>query len=98
VIDALNRRLESSPLRSVHGLSKALPAVSRSQLYLLLRGQAVIDLAEFFAICGVLELRPHEVLAEAEAEVAAQVAAQAKIAAYDEPTTIEEEQERPEAP
>ena len=66
VVDVLNRRLEKSSLRSVHGLAKVVPTVSRSQLYLLLRGQAVIDLAELFAICEALGVTPRQVIAEAE--------------------------------
>ena len=88
VVDVLNRRLEQSSLRSVHGLAKVVPTVSRSQLYLLLRGQAVIDLAELFAICEALGVTPRQVIAEAEA-----VADPAPgIAAWDEPHAIEDEQ------
>ncbi len=69
VIDVLNRHLETSSLRSVHGLAQAVPTVSRSQLYLLMRGQAVIDVAELFAVCEALGLTPLQVIAEAEAVV-----------------------------
>jgi hypothetical protein len=89
VIDVLNRRLEGSPVRSVHGLAKVVPTISRSQLYLLLRGQAVIDVAELFAICEALGVTPRQVIAEAEAEVGPGLA----VAAYDEPHAIEEEQD-----
>jgi hypothetical protein len=94
VVDVLNRRLEKSSLRSVHALAKAVPTVSRSQLYLLLRGQAVIDLAELFAICEALGVSPRRVIAEAEA-VAGPAAG---IAAYDEPHAIEDEQDGREEP
>ena len=88
VVDVLNRRLEKSSLRSVHGLAKVVPTVSRSQLYLLLRGQAVIDLAELFAICEALGVTPRQVISEAEA-----IADPAQgIAAWDEPHAIEDEQ------
>ncbi len=94
VVDVLNRRLEKSSLRSVHGLAKVVPTVSRSQLYLLLRGQAVIDLAELFAICEALGVTPRQVIAEAE-----RIAAPASgVAAYDEPHAIEDEQGAPEEP
>jgi hypothetical protein len=88
VIDVLNRHLEKSALRSVHGLAQAVPTVSRSQLYLLMRGQAVIDVAELFAVCEALGLTPMQVIAEAEA-VAGDASA---VAAYDEAHPIEEEQ------
>jgi len=95
VIEVLNRRVARSPHRSVHGLAKAVPTVSRSQLYLLLRGQAVIDLAELFAVCEALEVRPRQVLAEAE-ELAG--GAGLTLAAYDEPHPIEVEQAGPDSP
>jgi hypothetical protein len=88
VIDVLNRHLEKSHLRSVHGLAQVVPTVSRSQLYLLMRGEAVIDVAELFAVCEALGLTPLQVIAEAEAVV---VGASA-VAAYDEAHTIEDEQ------
>jgi transcriptional regulator with XRE-family HTH domain len=88
VVDVLNRRLVESPLRSVHGLAKVVPTVSRSQLYLLLRGHAVIDLAELFAICEALGVTPQQVIAEAESATGATRG----IAAYDEPHAIEDEQ------
>jgi transcriptional regulator with XRE-family HTH domain len=94
VVDVLNRRVAQSPFRSVHGLAKALPTVSRSQLYLLLRGQAVIDLAELFAICEALRVPPRQVLAEAETLAGSAVG----VAAYDEPHPIEDEQGAPEDP
>jgi transcriptional regulator with XRE-family HTH domain len=94
VIDVLNRHLEDSPLRSVHGLAKAVPTVSRSQLYLLLRGQAVIDVAELFAICEALGVTPLQVIAEAEATVGPALG----VAAYDEPHAIEDEQGNSEEP
>jgi hypothetical protein len=94
VIDVLNQRLERSPLRSVHGLSKAVPSVSRSQLYLLMRGQTVIVVAELFAVCEALGVTPRRVIAEAEARVG-----QGRgVAAYDEPHDIEDEQGAPEEP
>jgi hypothetical protein len=89
VVDVLNSHLASSPVRSVHGLAKAIPTISRSQLYLLLRGQAVIDLAELFAICEALRIRPREVMGEAEDRVGDLGLA---LAAYDEPHPIEAEQ------
>jgi DNA-binding Xre family transcriptional regulator len=92
VVEVLNRRLEESPLRSVHGLAKVVTSVSRSQLYLLLRGHAVIDLAELFAICEALEVTPRQVIADAEVVVAPARG----VAAYDEPHTIEDEQGVPE--
>ena len=102
VVDALNHHLETSPLRSVHGLSKAVPTVSRSQLYLLMRGQSVIDVAELFAICDALGVSPRQVLAEAEAAVDERPVAGRRrvggVAAYDETHAIEEEQEHPEEP
>jgi hypothetical protein len=69
--------------------------VSRSQLYLLLRGQAVIDLAELFAVCEALQVRPRQVVAEAE-----QLAGRngLGVAAYDEPYSIEAEHGNPEEP
>jgi hypothetical protein len=88
VIDVLNRHLEASPVRSVHGLAKVVPTVSRSQLYLLLGGQAVIDVAELFAICEALGVTPQQVIAEAEAKAAPRLG----VAAYDEPHAIEAEQ------
>ena len=91
VVDVLNRRLAQSPHRSVHGLAKAVPTVSRSQLYLLLRGQAVIDLAELFAICEALRVRPRRVMAEAEDRVGA-AGLGLDVAAYDEAHPIESEQ------
>jgi transcriptional regulator with XRE-family HTH domain len=95
VIDVLNHRLERSPLRSVSGLSKAVPTVSRSQLYLLMQGRAVIDVAELFAICEALGVTPGQVIAEAEARVGrgGQV-----VAAYEEAHDIEDEQGAPEQP
>ena len=92
MVEVLNRRLQASPLRSVHGLSKAVPTVSRSQLYLLLRGEAVIDLAELFAICDALAVSPRTVIADAEDAVAP------AVAAYEDPLAIEEEQGVPEEP
>ncbi len=89
VIDVLNRRLAESDLGSVHGLAKNVPSVSRSQLYLLLRGEAVIDLAELFAICEALGVTPGQVIAEAEAVVGG---ARGTVAAYDEAHPIEDEQ------
>ena len=94
VIEVLNHRLERSPFRSVHGLSKAVPTVSRSQLYLLMRAQTVIDLAELFAVCEALGVTPRRVIAEAEASVGRRRA----VAAYDEPHAIEDEQGAPEDP
>ena len=88
VVDVLNRHVAQSPFRSVHGLAKAVPTVSRSQLYLLLRGQAVIDVAELFAVCEALGLTPLQVIAEAEAAVGDTSA----VAAYDEAHPIEDEQ------
>ena len=88
VIDVLNRHLEDSELRSVHGLAQAVPTVSRSQLYLLMRGQAVIDVAELFAVCEALGLTPLQVIAEAEAEMGDASA----VAAYDDSHPIEDEQ------
>jgi hypothetical protein len=87
VVDVLNRRLEKSRVRSVHGLAKVVPTVSRSQLYLLLRGHAVIDLAELFAICEALGVSPRQVIAEAERAVGP-----VGVAAYDESHAIEDEQ------
>jgi hypothetical protein len=101
VIDALNRHLAASSLRSVHGLAKVVPTVSRSQLYLLLRGQAVIDVAELFAICDALAVTPRQVLEEAEGAVghgAGGGGAGLGVAAYDEPHAIETEQGAPEEP
>ena len=95
VIDVLNRHLEKSDLRSVHGLAQAVPTVSRSQLYLLLKGEAVIDLAELFAICEALGVTPSEVIAEAEAGMAG---TSRTVAAYDEAHSIEAEQAAPEEP
>jgi hypothetical protein len=92
VVEVLNGRLVRSPHRSVHGLAKAVPTISRSQLYLLLRGQAVIDLAELVAVCAALEVRPHRVLLEAE-EIAG---SRLGIAAYDETHPIDREQGLPE--
>jgi hypothetical protein len=94
VIEVVNRRLGESGLGSVHGLSKVVPSVSRSQLYLLLRGEAVIDLAELFAICEALGVTPGQVIAEAEASVAGTTA----VAAYDEAHPIDAEQADPEEP
>lgn len=94
VVDVLNRHLAKSRFRSVHGLAKAVPTVSRSQLYLLLRGQAVIDLAELFAICSALGVPPRQVLAEAETDAGSAAA----VAAYDESHPIEDEQGAPEEP
>ena len=94
VVEVLNRRIEASPLQSVHGLAKAVTTVSRSQLYLLLRGESVIDLAELFAICEALRVSPREVIAEAEEAVGFLSA----IAAYDEPHPIEDEQGHPDEP
>ncbi|HET9997321.1 MAG TPA: hypothetical protein VFQ17_07400 [Nocardioides sp.] len=88
VIDVLNRHLEKSDLRSVHGLAQAVPTVSRSQLYLLMRGEAVIDVAELFAVCEALGLTPLQVIAEAEDLVGNASA----VAAYDEGHPIEDEQ------
>jgi hypothetical protein len=95
VVDVLNRRLRASSYRSVHGLAKSVPTVSRSQLYLLLRGQAVIDLAELFAVCQALQVRPRQVIAEAE-ELAG--GANAALAAYDDRHPIAAEQGVPESP
>jgi transcriptional regulator with XRE-family HTH domain len=97
VIDVLNDRLERSSLRSVGGLSKAVPTVSRSQLYLLMRGQAVIDVAELFAICEALGVTPGQVIAEAETRVR-RVGRGRQAAAYDEAHDIEDEQAAPEQP
>ena len=94
VIDVLNRHLEKSSLRSVHGLAQAVPTVSRSQLYLLMRGQAVIDVAELFAVCEALGVTPVQVIGEAEAIVGGS----AQVAAYDEAHPIEAEQGAPEEP
>ena len=94
VIDVLNRHLATSSLRSVHGLAQAVPTVSRSQLYLLMRGQAVIDLAELFAVCEALGLTPLQVIAEAEADMGGRE----QVAAYDEEHPIEAEQGAPEEP
>lgn len=94
VIDVLNRRLERSPLRSVGALAKAVPTVSRSQLYLLMRGQAVIDVAELFAICEALGVTPGQVIAEAESKVGRGL----EVAAYDEAHDIEDEQGASEQP
>jgi hypothetical protein len=94
VVEVLNRRLERSSLRSVHGLAKVVPTVSRSQLYLLLRGQAVIDLAELFAICAALGVAPRQVMAEAE-RIAGPTA---DVAAWDETHAIEDEQGASEEP
>ena len=93
VVEVLNARLARSPHGSVHGLAKAVPTISRSQLYLLLRGQAVIDLAELFAVCEALEVEPHRVLAEAE-EIAGP--SRLGVAAYDETHPIDNEQGVPE--
>ena len=94
VIAVLNRHLEKSPLRSVHGLAQAVPTVSRSQLYLLMRGQAVIDVAELFAICEVLEVTPQQVIREAEDVVGGP----SQVAAYDAAHRIEDEQGASEEP
>lgn len=67
VVANINKRLRESPLRSVHGLSKAVPSVSRSQLYLLLNSEAVMDMAELYAICQALGVSVVEVVGEAEA-------------------------------
>ncbi len=94
MIDVLHQRLERSPLGSVHGLSRAVPTVSRSQLYLLMRGQAVIDVAELFAVCEALGVTPGQVIAEAEARVGQRRV----VAAYEEPHDIEDEQSAREEP
>ena len=94
VVDVLNRHLAHSSIRSVHGLAKAVPTVSRSQLYLLLRGEAVIDLAELFAICEALRVTPRQVIAEAEAIADPALG----IAAWDEAHAIEDEQGASEEP
>jgi hypothetical protein len=94
VIDVLNRHIEASEVRSVHGLAKVVPTVSRSQLYLLMRGQAVIDVAELFAICEALGVTPRQVIAEAEARVGRT----REVAAYDETHAIADEQGVPEEP
>jgi hypothetical protein len=94
VVEVLNRRIEASPLQSVHGLAKVVPTVSRSQLYLLLRGEAVIDVAELFAICEALRVSPQRVIAEAEDAIGLG----SSIAAYDEPYAIEDEQGLPDEP
>jgi hypothetical protein len=98
VIDVVNRYLEASPLGSVHGLAKVVPTVSRSQLYLLMNGESVIDVAELFAICAALDVKPHQVIAEAEAAVASPQVGGDEVAAYEEPHVIEEEQAAPEEP
>ncbi len=93
VVDVLNARLADSPVASVHQLAQVVPTVSRSQLYLLMRGQAVMDLAELFAICEALRVRPRQVMAEAEQRVVDRGLA---VAAYDEAHPIEAEQGAPE--
>jgi hypothetical protein len=47
-----------------------------------------MDVAELFAICAALGVRPHVVLREAEAAVARPL----DVAAYDETHAIEDEQ------
>jgi hypothetical protein len=96
----LNHHLASSPIRSVHGLAKAVPTVSRSQLYLLLRGHAVIDVAELFAVCDALGVRPRDVVGQAEDLVAGQALARRRpsVAAYDDPHPIDVEQDVPDQP
>ena len=69
--------------------------MSRSQLYLLMRGQAVIDVAELFAVCEALGLTPLQVIGEAEAIVRG---GSSQVAAYDEAHPIEAEQGAPEEP
>jgi hypothetical protein len=95
VIDVLDRHLQASTIGSVHMLAKVVPTVSRSQLYVLFRGQTVIDVAELFAICEALGVTPQQVIGEAEAEVAAETH---QVAAYEEPHPIEDEQAVPEEP
>lgn len=52
---------------SVHALAKAVAGrVSRSQLYDLLDGRRMIDLAELFAICDALGISATDVLDEAQ--------------------------------
>ena len=51
---------------SVHALAKLTPSVSRSQMYLLFRNEAVMDLAELDAIAEALEVMPSEVFKVAE--------------------------------
>ena len=95
MVDVLNRHLAQSPFRSVHGLAKAVPTVSRSQLYLLLRGQAVIDLAELFAICEALRV---SAASGARGGRGGRGERGSGMAAYDEPHPIEDEQGAPEEP
>jgi hypothetical protein len=94
VIDVLDRHLQASEIGSIHMLAKAVPTVSRSQLYVLFRAQSVIDVAELFAICEALGVTPQQVIGEAEAELAAA----RPVAAYDERHPIEDEQALPEEP
>jgi hypothetical protein len=58
--------LKESKLHSVNGLSKAVPQISRSQLYLLLTGDAVLDVADMELICGALGIDPSEIIRLAE--------------------------------
>jgi hypothetical protein len=66
VIDVLNHRLKASPIGTVHSLAKVVPTITRSQLYRLLGGHGVIDMAEFFAICVALGVSPQQVIGEAD--------------------------------
>jgi hypothetical protein len=95
VVDVLDRHLQASTIGSVHMLAKVVPTVSRSQLYVLFRGQTVIDVAELFAICEALGVTPQQVIGEAEAEVAT---TSRPVAAYEEAHPIEDEQVGPEEP
>lgn len=57
--------IEQSPVRSIYGLSKEV-SISRSQLYLLLTGDAVIDLADLEQICAALKIDASAVIERAE--------------------------------
>jgi transcriptional regulator with XRE-family HTH domain len=65
VVTVINAYLKAKGW-SVHRLSQKVETVSRSQLYLLLNGDAVMDVAELFAICEALGVKPAEVIGLAE--------------------------------
>jgi hypothetical protein len=66
VVEILNDRMTAMGA-SRHWLAKQVEGrVSRSQLYDILSGKRIMDLAEMAAICEVLELTPSQVLVEAQ--------------------------------
>lgn len=61
----IKARLKDSPVRTINALAGRVP-ISRSQLYLLIDGDSVFDMADLELICVAIGADPADVIRDAE--------------------------------